>query len=158
MAFMSHLICHVSYMPPSLFENQRSLKLKRGAIHAGYFSLNVPSGLTLYWFVNNLLSTAQQVKHLTSCSCDTMGWNCLMLIFRHKALSLTPLQIKVEMWVFFFVYCSGTCTIWPFCPHSIFHCWGLTAEAEFIGVSQTEYPCPSHGIWWWRQQRSDVWI
>ena len=27
----------------------------------GYFSLNVPSGLTLYWFVNNLLSTAQQV-------------------------------------------------------------------------------------------------
>jgi len=29
---------------------------------AGYFSLNVPSGLTLYWFVNNLLSTAQQVN------------------------------------------------------------------------------------------------
>ena len=27
----------------------------------GYFSLNVPSGLTLYWFVNNLLSTAQQI-------------------------------------------------------------------------------------------------
>ncbi|KAK9827918.1 hypothetical protein WJX74_009095 [Apatococcus lobatus] len=27
----------------------------------GYFSLNVPSGLTLYWFTNNLLSTAQQV-------------------------------------------------------------------------------------------------
>ena len=28
---------------------------------AGYFSLNVPSGLTLYWFTNNLLTTAQQV-------------------------------------------------------------------------------------------------
>lgn len=27
----------------------------------GYFSLNVPSGLTLYWFVNNLLTTAQQL-------------------------------------------------------------------------------------------------
>lgn len=27
----------------------------------GYFSLNVPSGLTLYWFINNLLSTAQQM-------------------------------------------------------------------------------------------------
>lgn len=28
---------------------------------AGYFALNVPSGLALYWFTNNLLSTAQQV-------------------------------------------------------------------------------------------------
>lgn len=27
----------------------------------GYFSLNVPSGLTLYWFTNNILTTAQQV-------------------------------------------------------------------------------------------------
>lgn len=27
----------------------------------GYFSLNVPSGLTLYWLVNNILSTAQQL-------------------------------------------------------------------------------------------------
>lgn len=27
----------------------------------GYFSLSVPSGLTIYWFVNNVLSTAQQV-------------------------------------------------------------------------------------------------
>ena len=29
---------------------------------AGYFSLNVPSGLTLYWFTNNLLTTGQQVR------------------------------------------------------------------------------------------------
>lgn len=27
----------------------------------GYFSLSVPSGLSLYWFTNNILSTAQQV-------------------------------------------------------------------------------------------------
>ena len=27
----------------------------------GYFSLNVPSGLTLYWIVNNILTTAQTV-------------------------------------------------------------------------------------------------
>ncbi|KAL4440318.1 hypothetical protein ABPG75_003319 [Micractinium tetrahymenae] len=27
----------------------------------GYFSLNVPSGLTLYWFTNNLITTAQQL-------------------------------------------------------------------------------------------------
>lgn len=31
-----------------------------GAI-VGYFALNVPSGLALYWFINNILSTAQQV-------------------------------------------------------------------------------------------------
>ena len=29
-------------------------------VTAGYFALNVPSGLALYWFVNNLLSTGQQ--------------------------------------------------------------------------------------------------
>lgn len=28
---------------------------------AGWFALNVPSGLTLYWFTNNVLSTAQQL-------------------------------------------------------------------------------------------------
>jgi hypothetical protein len=27
----------------------------------GWFSLNVPSGLTLYWFVNNIISTAMQI-------------------------------------------------------------------------------------------------
>ncbi|KAG1662589.1 hypothetical protein FOA52_002986 [Chlamydomonas sp. UWO 241] len=27
----------------------------------GWFSLNVPAGLTLYWFINNILSTAQQL-------------------------------------------------------------------------------------------------
>jgi hypothetical protein len=28
---------------------------------AGWFSLNVPSGLTLYWFVNNIISTGMQI-------------------------------------------------------------------------------------------------
>ena len=28
---------------------------------AGYFSLNVPSGLTIYWLTNNILTTGQQV-------------------------------------------------------------------------------------------------
>ena len=32
-----------------------------GGALAGWFSLNVPSGLTLYWFVNNMLSTGQQL-------------------------------------------------------------------------------------------------
>ena len=36
---------------------------------AGYFSLNVPSGLTLYWFNNNLLTTGQQVSSL---ACEQM--------------------------------------------------------------------------------------
>lgn len=27
----------------------------------GYFSLSVPSGLSIYWFTNNILSTAQQL-------------------------------------------------------------------------------------------------
>ena len=35
--------------------------MKGRVCSAGYFALNVPSGLALYWFTNNLLSTAQQV-------------------------------------------------------------------------------------------------
>jgi hypothetical protein len=31
------------------------------ACPAGWFSLNVPSGLTLYWFINNIISTAMQL-------------------------------------------------------------------------------------------------
>ena len=36
----------------------------------GYFSLNVPSGLALYWFTNNILSTGQQAW-LKSAYADT---------------------------------------------------------------------------------------
>lgn len=35
--------------------------LKALPIMIGWFSLNVPAGLTLYWFINNLLSTGQQI-------------------------------------------------------------------------------------------------
>ena len=28
---------------------------------AGYFALNVPAGLTIYWLTNNVLTTAQQL-------------------------------------------------------------------------------------------------
>lgn len=37
------------------------LVLKFLPLMIGYFSLSVPSGLSIYWFTNNLLSTAQQV-------------------------------------------------------------------------------------------------
>uniref|UniRef100_A0A2N9F3D9 Membrane insertase YidC/Oxa/ALB C-terminal domain-containing protein n=1 Tax=Fagus sylvatica TaxID=28930 RepID=A0A2N9F3D9_FAGSY len=43
--------------------NQKStlLVLKFLPLMIGYFSLSVPSGLSIYWFTNNVLSTAQQV-------------------------------------------------------------------------------------------------
>ncbi|KAJ6842895.1 inner membrane protein PPF-1, chloroplastic-like [Iris pallida] len=37
------------------------LVLKFLPLMIGYFSLSVPSGLSIYWFTNNILSTAQQV-------------------------------------------------------------------------------------------------
>lgn len=30
-------------------------------MNVGYFALNVPAGLTIYWLTNNVLTTAQQV-------------------------------------------------------------------------------------------------
>lgn len=49
--------------PPSDDPSQQSTQwiLKFLPLMIGYFSLNVPSGLALYWFTNNLLSTGQQV-------------------------------------------------------------------------------------------------
>eukprot|EP00983_Pelagomonas_calceolata_P052118 1142695-Pelagomonas_calceolata.AAC.4 len=44
----------------------------------GWFSLNVPAGLTLYWFINNILSTAQQVRHICRIHSRyraVMGWS-----------------------------------------------------------------------------------
>ncbi|MEW5297618.1 MAG: hypothetical protein WDW38_006791 [Sanguina aurantia] len=41
--------------------NTTASVLKFLPLMIGWFSLNVPSGLTLYWFVNNLLSTSQQL-------------------------------------------------------------------------------------------------
>jgi YidC/Oxa1 family membrane protein insertase len=42
-------------------QQQSQAILKFIPLMIGYFSLNVPSGLTLYWFTNNLVTTAQQV-------------------------------------------------------------------------------------------------
>jgi YidC/Oxa1 family membrane protein insertase len=44
---------------PSVQQSQAILQFL--PLMIGWFSLNVPSGLTLYWFVNNILSTAQQL-------------------------------------------------------------------------------------------------
>lgn len=44
---------------PSQAQAQAILKFL--PVMIGWFSLNVPSGLTLYWFTNNLLTTAQTV-------------------------------------------------------------------------------------------------
>jgi YidC/Oxa1 family membrane protein insertase len=43
---------------PAAQQSQAILKFL--PLMIGWFSLNVPAGLTLYWFTNNLLSTAQQ--------------------------------------------------------------------------------------------------
>lgn len=42
-------------------QQQTQAILKYIPLLIGWFSLNVPSGLTLYWFTNNILTTAQQV-------------------------------------------------------------------------------------------------
>ena len=46
---------------PAAQEQQNNPVLKVLPLMLGYFSLNVPSGLTLYWLTNNILSTAQQI-------------------------------------------------------------------------------------------------
>ncbi|KAL5710897.1 Inner membrane protein PPF-1 [Ranunculus cassubicifolius] len=49
--------------PPTNDPNQKNtlLVFKFLPLMIGYFSLSVPSGLSIYWFTNNVLSTAQQV-------------------------------------------------------------------------------------------------
>jgi len=42
-------------------QQQTQAILKFLPVMIGWFSLNVPAGLTLYWFVNNILSTTQQL-------------------------------------------------------------------------------------------------
>lgn len=59
--FISQAI--ISPTPKDQDETQASTNaiLKFLPLMIGWFSLNVPSGLTLYWFTNNILTTAQQV-------------------------------------------------------------------------------------------------
>eukprot|EP00268_Persea_americana_P039323 TRINITY_DN3892_c0_g1_i1.p1 TRINITY_DN3892_c0_g1~~TRINITY_DN3892_c0_g1_i1.p1 ORF type:complete len:298 (-),score=68.65 TRINITY_DN3892_c0_g1_i1:262-1155(-) len=49
--------------PPQTDDSSKNtlLVLKFLPLMIGYFSLSVPSGLSIYWFTNNVLSTAQQV-------------------------------------------------------------------------------------------------
>ncbi|KNA13268.1 hypothetical protein SOVF_117920 isoform B [Spinacia oleracea] len=49
--------------PPQTDPSQKNslIILKFLPLMIGYFSLSVPSGLSIYWFTNNVLSTAQQV-------------------------------------------------------------------------------------------------
>lgn len=49
--------------PPQNDPSQKNslLILKFLPLMIGYFSLSVPSGLSIYWFTNNVLSTAQQI-------------------------------------------------------------------------------------------------
>jgi len=42
-------------------QQQSQAILKFLPLMIGYFSLNVPAGLTLYWFFNNIVTTAQTV-------------------------------------------------------------------------------------------------
>lgn len=42
-------------------QEQANAILKFLPLMIGWFSLNVPSGLTLYWFTNNILTTGQQI-------------------------------------------------------------------------------------------------
>lgn len=49
--------------PPETDQSSKNslLVLKFLPLMIGYFSLSVPSGLSIYWFTNNVLSTAQQL-------------------------------------------------------------------------------------------------
>lgn len=56
----------VQLMQPAQQSNDPNLKSSQALtkllpLMIGYFALSVPSGLSLYWFTNNILSTAQQV-------------------------------------------------------------------------------------------------
>ncbi|KAK9823479.1 hypothetical protein WJX72_003029 [[Myrmecia] bisecta] len=59
--FVSQKIISPSPASQDPTQQQTNAILKFLPLMIGYFSLNVPSGLTLYWFTNNLLTTAQQV-------------------------------------------------------------------------------------------------
>lgn len=57
--FVSQKIVSPASTDPAQQQTQNILKFI--PLMIGWFSLNVPSGLTLYWLVNNVISTSQQV-------------------------------------------------------------------------------------------------
>lgn len=60
--FLTACVLHIN--GTSKLFRESSCNNERAVWGAGWFSLNVPSGLTIYWFINNVLSTAQQVSAL----------------------------------------------------------------------------------------------
>lgn len=58
-----YISAQVMQPPQSNDPNQKSAQAvtKLLPLMIGYFALSVPSGLSLYWFTNNILSTAQQI-------------------------------------------------------------------------------------------------
>mmetsp|Transcript_20095 Transcript_20095/g.33704 ORF Transcript_20095/g.33704 Transcript_20095/m.33704 type:complete len:443 (+) Transcript_20095:79-1407(+) len=62
---VSQYVSQAIISPPKTSEDpaqgQTQAILKFLPLMIGWFSLNVPSGLTLYWFTNNILTTGQQV-------------------------------------------------------------------------------------------------
>ncbi len=59
--FLSQKIISPQQQSTDPAQQQTQNILKFIPLMIGWFSLNVPSGLTLYWFTNNLITTAQQV-------------------------------------------------------------------------------------------------
>ncbi|ONK71206.1 uncharacterized protein A4U43_C04F5980 [Asparagus officinalis] len=61
-----YISAQVMQPPQSNDPNQQSAQAvtKLLPLMIGYFALSVPSGLSLYWFTNNILSTAQQIQKL----------------------------------------------------------------------------------------------
>ncbi|KAH9607783.1 hypothetical protein KSS87_022432 [Heliosperma pusillum] len=79
--------------PPQSDPSQKTslLILKFLPLMIGYFSLSVPSGLSIYWFTNNVLSTAQQVwlRKLGGAK-PAMGENASGIISAGKAKRPSP--------------------------------------------------------------------
>jgi YidC/Oxa1 family membrane protein insertase len=59
--FLSQKIISPQQQSTDPAQQQTQNILKFIPLMIGWFSLNVPSGLTLYWFTNNIITTAQQV-------------------------------------------------------------------------------------------------
>jgi hypothetical protein len=49
------------YSTPNVLASVQLRLAQHAGFRAGYFSLNVPAGLTIYWLTNNILTTAQQL-------------------------------------------------------------------------------------------------
>lgn len=59
---------------------------------SGYFSLNVPSGLTLYWITNNILSTGQQayLKGMAKSTVDSQAATATVVKPKPQVIDVKP--------------------------------------------------------------------